>query len=60
VIERLMGAEMSAHLGYKPRQDKPEGQLNGRNDASPKTVLTDQDAVRIGVPRNRAGVSSRS
>ena len=55
VIERLMSAEMSAHLGYKPGQDKPEGQLNERNGASSKTVLTDHGAVRIEVPRDRAG-----
>jgi transposase-like protein len=55
VIERLMSAEMSAHLGYKPGQAKPEGQLNERNGASPESVLTDQGAVRIEVPRDRAG-----
>lgn len=55
VIERLMSAEMSAHLGYKPGEDKPEGQLNERNGASAKTVLTDQGAMRIEVPRDRAG-----
>jgi len=55
VIERLMNAEMSTHLGYRPGEDKPEGQLNERNGASPKTVLTDKGAVRIEVPRDRAG-----
>jgi transposase-like protein len=55
VIERLMSAEMSAHLGYKPGEDKPEGQSNERNGASPKTVLTEKGAVRIEVPRDRAG-----
>jgi len=55
VIERMMNAEMSQHLGYKPGADKPEGQTNERNGASPKTVLTDKGAVRIEVPRDRAG-----
>jgi len=55
VIERAMGAEMSHHLGYKPGEDKPEGQTNERNGASGKTVLTDKGAVRIEVPRDRAG-----
>ena len=55
VIERAMGAEMSHHLGYKPGEDKPEGQTNERNGASGKTVLTDKGAVRIDVPRDRAG-----
>jgi len=55
VIERAMSAEMSYHLGYKPGQDKPEGQSNERNGASGKTVLTDKGPVRIEVPRDRAG-----
>jgi putative transposase len=55
VIERLMNAEMSAHLGYKPGQDKPTGQSNERNGASGKTVLTDNGPIRIDVPRDRAG-----
>jgi transposase-like protein len=38
VIERLM----YAHLDYKHGEDKPEGQLNERNGASPKTVLTEK------------------
>jgi hypothetical protein len=55
VIERAMSAEMSHHLGYKPGEEKPEGQTNERNGASGKTVLTDKGAVRIDVPRDRAG-----
>jgi transposase-like protein len=55
VIERAMNAEMSQHLGYRPGQDKPEGQANERNGASGKTVLTDTGAVRIDVPRDRLG-----
>ena len=55
VIERMMNAEMSHHLGYKPGEGKPEGQANERNGASSKTVLTEQGAVRIEVPRDRDG-----
>jgi transposase-like protein len=54
-IERAMGAEMSHHLGYAPGQDKPEGVTNHRNGTSAKTVITDNGAVRIEVPRDRAG-----
>ena len=54
-IERAMGAEMSHHLGYSPGQDKPEGVTNHRNGTSAKTVITDSGAVRIEVPRDRAG-----
>jgi len=55
VIERMMNAELSQHLGYKPGEDKPDGQSNERNGASGKTVMTDKGAVRIEVPRDRAG-----
>ena len=54
-IERAMSAEMSHHLGYDPGQDKPEGVTNHRNGTSAKTVMTDSGAVRIEVPRDRAG-----
>ncbi len=55
VIERCLGAEMSAHLGYEPGQAKPEGVVNHRNGKSAKTVLTDTGALDIEVPRDRAG-----
>ena len=54
-IERAMGVEMSHHLGYGPGQDKPEGVTNHRNGTSAKTIMTDSGAVRIEVPRDRAG-----
>ncbi len=53
VIERIMGAEMNAHLGYAPGGEKPSEQTNERNGSSGKTVLTDRGAVRIEVPRDR-------
>ena len=55
LIQRAMNAELSHHLGYKPGQDKPEGQANERNGASAKTVITEHGAVRIEVPRDRDG-----
>lgn len=55
VIERAMGAEMSQHLGYEPGEARPASQANHRNGASGKTVLTDEGAVRIDVPRDREG-----
>lgn len=55
VIERAMGAEMSQHLGYEPGEARAPGQANHRNGTSGKTVLTDEGAVRIEVPRDREG-----
>ena len=55
VIERALGAEMSHHLGYAPGAAKPEEMTNHRNGSSGKTVLTDDGALRIDVPRDRHG-----
>jgi len=55
VIERTMAAEMNLHLGYRPGEDKPEGQANERNGASTKTVLTEHGPVRVELPRDRHG-----
>lgn len=55
VIERTMAAEMNLHLGYRPGEDKPEGQANERNGASGKTLLTERGPVRVELPRDRDG-----
>ena len=55
VIERALGAEMSHHLGYAPGAAKPAEATNHRNGSSGKTVLTDDGALRIEVPRDRHG-----
>lgn len=55
VIERAMSAEMTHHLGYPPGGERPEDQLNHRNGSSPKTILTDEGALTIEVPRDRHG-----
>jgi putative transposase len=55
LIERALGAELSHHLGYAPGAEKPADVANQRNGASGKTVLTDDGALRIEVPRDRDG-----
>jgi putative transposase len=50
VIERALGAELGMHLA-----DPEGGRGNHRNGRSGKTVLTDEGALRIDVPRDRAG-----
>ncbi len=55
LIERVMGAELSHHLGYRADQDKPDGAANQRNGKSAKTVLTDTGPLRIEIPRDRDG-----
>jgi transposase-like protein len=55
LIERVLGAELSHHLGYPPGASKPDDTSNHRNGASGKTVLTDDGPVDIAVPRDRQG-----
>lgn len=51
VIEQALGAELSLHLDASAAE-RPR---NHRNGHSGKTVLTDDGAVRIEVPRDREG-----
>ena len=53
LIERILGAELSHHLGYSLGADKPDEAGNHRNGASGKTVLTEDGPLRIDVPRDR-------
>src|SRR6202795_4138718 len=53
LIERALGAELSAHLGYG--KGDPAGSGNSRNGTRAKTVLTDDGEIDIAVPRARAG-----
>jgi len=55
VMERILRGELSHHLGYKPGEEKPAGQSNHRNGATPKTVLTEDGPVSLAMPRDRAG-----
>jgi len=53
VMERLLEAEMTEHLGHE-RQGRRKGS-NGRNGHSRKTVQTESGPVEIQVPRDREG-----
>jgi putative transposase len=55
LMERVLAGELTHHLGYAKGEAKPADQANHRNGATPKTVLTDDGAVRIGIPRDRDG-----
>jgi putative transposase len=55
LIERVLGAELSHHLGYAVGADKPAEVSNQRNGVSGKTLLTDDGPLRIEVPRDRDG-----
>lgn len=55
LIERVLEAEMSHHLGYEAGAEKPASSSNYRNGSSGKTVLTDTGPVALAIPRDREG-----
>jgi putative transposase len=58
LMERILSGELTHHLGYERGADKPEGVSNHRNGTTPKTVLTEEGAIPLEVPRDRAGTFS--
>ena len=55
LMERMLGGELTHHLGYAPGETKPPAQANHRNGTTPKTVLTEDGAIPLAIPRDRAG-----
>src|SRR3954454_5649670 len=55
LIERALGAELTHHLRYPTGAPTPDDAANKRNGTTPKSVLTEDGAVDINVPRDRAG-----
>lgn len=55
LIEKALGAELTAHLGYEKSDPQGRGSGNSRNGASRKTLKSEDGAVEIDVPRDRAG-----
>ena len=55
LLERALGAELTHHLGYEKGDPAGRGSGNSRNGTSGKTILTEDGAIGIDVPRDRAG-----
>ena len=55
LMERALAGELTHHLGYAPGEAKPADQPNHRNGTTPKTVLTEDGAIPVAIPRDRAG-----
>lgn len=53
LAERALAAELQQHLTEEAGQPAPP--RNHRNGSTPKTVQTDTSALRLAVPRDRAG-----
>jgi len=54
-MERMLGGELSYHLGYPPGGTKPDDTTNHRNGTSEKRVLTDDGPMAVDIPRDRDG-----
>ena len=55
LMQRMLGAELSEHLGYEHGETPPGGQPNRRNGVGRKTVKGRDGAMEIAVPRDRDG-----
>lgn len=55
LMERMLGAELTEHLGYEPGDDPVGEQGNRRNGTSRKTVKGNDGALPIDVHRDRDG-----
>src|ERR1700757_799906 len=55
LLERALGAELSEHLGYEKGDPAGRSSGNSPNGYSSKTVIGDDGAIEIAVPRDRNG-----
>jgi len=55
LVERMLEAEMTDHLGYEKNDPVGRGTGNSRNGASKKTLKTERGDVDVKVPRDRNG-----
>ena len=55
LMERMLGAELTAHLGYEAGAEPPAEQTNRRNGVATKRVKGSDGAVPLSVPRDREG-----
>jgi len=55
LMERMLGAELTEHLGYEEGEAAPSSQPNRRNGSSKKTLKGEDGALPVAVPRDRDG-----
>lgn len=55
LFERVLNAEMTAHLGYDKSDQSPKTTVDRRNGYSEKTIKTTAGETTIKVPRDRDG-----
>jgi putative transposase len=55
LMERMLGGELTAHLGYEAGAEPPFGQANRRNGGTTKRVKGQDGEMPLTVPRDRDG-----
>ena len=55
LMERVLGAELTHHLGYEKGDPAGQGSGNSRNGHSAKTVLGEDGEIALSIPLDRAG-----
>jgi putative transposase len=55
VMQRMLGAELTDHLGHEPGETPPPVRPNRRNGTGRKTVKGEAGSFGIDVPRDREG-----
>ena len=55
LMQRMLGAELTEHLGYEHGEAAPPVQTNRRNGVRRKTVKSEDGAFELEVPRDREG-----
>jgi putative transposase len=55
LMERMLGTELTEHLGYEPNGEPSSQQVNRRNGSTRKTLKGNDGAVPIDIPRDRDG-----
>jgi len=56
LLERILNAELTDHLGYEKNAPKPEaGGENARNGYTRKKIQTSDEKLELNIPRGRAG-----
>jgi transposase-like protein len=55
LLQKVLEAEMTAHLGYTKHDNAGDNTGNSRNGYTTKTVYTENQEAEIQVPRDRAG-----
>lgn len=56
LMERMLGGELTAHLGYEVSKVAPSAQSNRRNDTASKRLKGQDGEVLISMPRDRDGM----